>query len=136
MSVELCNFTLVNILAQCSDSSRMECALMSVSIPWETQPCWLLRCLLFPPAPTATFITTHLFFHALKSMTLHHFAISWDMAPDFRHVHRSREKRPDLSHFVAICRAVLFHPPGIDAPLQSLRHFAGALNACTRLWGY
>lgn len=84
----------------------------------------------------AIFITTHLLFHALKSMTLHHFAVSWDMAPDFRHVYKFRGKSPDLSHFIAICRAVLFHPPGIDALLQSLRCFAGALNACTRFWGY
>lgn len=51
MSVEWCNFILVNVLALCSNSKGMECVLMSVSIPWETQPLWLLRCLLFPPSP-------------------------------------------------------------------------------------
>lgn len=136
MSVELCNFILVKALAHCSNSSGMECVLISVSIPWETQPLWLLRCLLFPPSPTAIFISIHLLFHALKSMTLHHFAVPWDMAPDFRHVYRFREKRPDLSHFIATCSEVLFHPPGTDAALQSLTCFAGALSAYTRLWGY
>lgn len=136
MSAEFCNFIVVNVLAHCSNSNGMECVLMSMSIPWETQPLWLLRCLLFPSCSHC-----HIHYHTplLSRFEVHDsppLCSILDMALDFRHVYRFREKGPALSHFIAICREVLFQPPGIDAVLQSLRCFAGALNACTRLWGY
>lgn len=90
-----------------------------------------------PPVSSCSHCHTHHHTALFSHFGVHdQFAVSWDMAPDLRLVYRFREKRPDLSHLIATCRAVLSHPPAIDAPLQSLRQFAGALNACTRLWSY
>lgn len=90
-----------------------------------------------PPVSSCSHCHTHHHTALSSCFGVHdQFAVSWDMAPDLRLVYRFREKRPDLSHLIATCRAVLSHPPAIDAPLQSLRQFAGALNACTRLWSY
>ena len=142
MSVELRRFVLVNVLAHC-DNAKHDLwigwnvyALMSVR--WETQPLRFLCCLLFSPALNTIFITTHLFFHALKSMTLHQFAVAWDLAPGLQACVIDSGKT-DLIWVTLLPSAEQYFssiPPSYRCTYAEPQSFSGALNACARLWSY
>lgn len=142
MSMELHHFLVVNVSAHCDNDKHdswigwNEYELMS--IPREPEPLWFLCCLLFSPALNTIFITTHLFFHALKSMTLHQFAEAWDLAAGLQACVIDQGKQTWSESLYCHLQSSAFpaYLPVIDAPMQNLSHFSGALNVRTRLWSY
>lgn len=144
MSVELCHFVPVNVLAHC-DKAKHDLwiewnvyALMSMSIPQETQTPWFLPCLLFSPVLNTLFITNISFFMLWSpwlSIDLQWVAI-WPL--DFRHEWQIQGKQTWSESLYCHLQSSAFpgYPPVIDAPVQNLSHFSGALNAGARLWNY
>lgn len=140
LSVLLCHLVLANVLARC-DNARHVLWIgwnVSASIPWEAQPLSFLCCLLFSPALNTILITTHLLFHALKSVTLHQFAVAWDLAPGLQSCVTDSGKTDLIwvTLLPSLRSTFPAHLPVTDAPVQSLGHSSGALNTCTRLRSY